>query len=67
MRQLVMKLPSDDSRQAPDKLPSDNTITAVLATLYEVIKKNPDFAQYVAFLVQESRVFFQLNNCLACI
>ena len=43
MRQLVMKLPAEN--RVPDFPVSDNTITAVQATLYEVIKKNADFAQ----------------------
>lgn len=43
MRQLVQKLPQEN--RAPDFLVSDDTVTAVQATLYEVIKKNADFAQ----------------------
>ena len=43
MQQLVSKLPAEG--RAPDFPVSDNTIAAILATLYEVIKKNPDFAQ----------------------
>ncbi len=43
MRQLVTKLPYD--AKPPDFPVSDDTITAVQATLYEVIKKNADFAQ----------------------
>ncbi|GAB1598332.1 armadillo repeat protein deleted in velo-cardio-facial syndrome-like isoform X1 [Argonauta hians] len=41
MRQLVLKLPSDN-RQS--EVTTDDTICAVIATLYEIIKKNPDFA-----------------------
>eukprot|EP00106_Octopus_bimaculoides_P019685 XP_014787127.1 PREDICTED: armadillo repeat protein deleted in velo-cardio-facial syndrome-like isoform X3 [Octopus bimaculoides] len=41
MRQLVLKLPSDN-RQS--EATTDDTICAVIATLYEIIKKNPDFA-----------------------
>ena len=43
MQQLVQKLPRE-GRQ-PDFVVSDDTVTAVQATLYEVIKRNPDFAQ----------------------
>lgn len=43
MHQLVKKMPL--TGQSQDFPASDDTISAVLATLYEVIKKNPDFAQ----------------------
>ena len=43
MRQLVAILPSDRSPNAPGA--SDDTISAVLATLYEVIKDNSMFAR----------------------
>ena len=43
MRQLVMKLPQENKQ--PDFPVSDDTVTAVQATLYEVVKKNADFAQ----------------------
>ncbi|XP_074659788.1 uncharacterized protein LOC141912468 [Tubulanus polymorphus] len=41
MRQLVSKLPIGQVEYPP----SDDTIAAVLATLYEVVRKNPDFCQ----------------------
>lgn len=41
MRQLVLKLPTDN-RQMDNT--TDDTICAVIATLYEIIKKNPSFA-----------------------
>ena len=41
MKQLVAKLPSESNQQ--DFPTSDQTITAVQATLYEVIKNNPPF------------------------
>lgn len=43
MRQLVGRLPCDNPR--PDFTVSDDTVTAVLATLYEVVRKNMEFAQ----------------------
>ncbi len=43
MHQLVQKLPSETK---PSDFPvSDDTVTAVQATLYEVVRKNPEFAQ----------------------
>jgi len=42
MRQLVQKLPADN--KIPNMPVSDDTITAVQATLYEIVKKNPVFA-----------------------
>lgn len=43
MRDLVQKLPSGNAQH--DQNTSDDTITAVLATINEVIKKNPEFAR----------------------
>jgi hypothetical protein len=43
MKQLVQKLPTE--KQTQDFPASDDTITAVQATLYEVIKKTSNFAQ----------------------
>lgn len=43
IRQLTVKLPE---RNVPPATPvSDNTIAAVVATVYEVVKHNVDFAQ----------------------
>ncbi|XP_034651411.1 catenin delta-2 [Drosophila subobscura] len=43
MRDLVQKLPSGNVQH--DQNTSDDTITAVLATINEVIKKNPEFSR----------------------
>ncbi|XP_068148075.1 catenin delta-2 [Drosophila tropicalis] len=43
MRDLVQKLPSGNAQH--DQNTSDDTITAVLATINEVIKKNPEFSR----------------------
>nr|XP_041631611.1 catenin delta-2 isoform X2 [Drosophila kikkawai] len=43
MRDLVQKLPSGNIQH--DQNTSDDTITAVLATINEVIKKNPEFSR----------------------
>lgn len=43
MRDLVQKLPSGNPQH--DQNTSDDTISAVLATINEVIKKNPEFAR----------------------
>ncbi|XP_041673816.1 catenin delta-2-like, partial [Drosophila eugracilis] len=43
MRDLVQKLPSGNLQH--DQNTSDDTITAVLATINEVIKKNPEFSR----------------------
>ncbi|XP_033246598.1 catenin delta-2-like [Drosophila miranda] len=43
MRDLVQKLPSANVQH--DQNTSDDTITAVLATINEVIKKNPEFSR----------------------
>ena len=43
MKQLVTKLPSQHHQQEYQL--SDDTICAIEATLYEVIKNNVDFAQ----------------------
>ena len=43
MHQLVQKLPCEDK---PSDFPvSDETITAVQATLYEVVRSTPEFAR----------------------
>jgi hypothetical protein len=41
MNTLVKKLPN--TRQKTDFPVSDDTVAAVLATLYEIVKKNADF------------------------
>jgi len=43
MRDLVQKLPSGNIQH--DQNTSDDTITAVLATINEVLKKNPEFSR----------------------
>ncbi|KAK6191373.1 hypothetical protein SNE40_003082 [Patella caerulea] len=43
MRQLVSKLPQDTRHS--ELVPPDDTLCAVIATLYEVVKNNQDFAQ----------------------
>ena len=43
MPQLVSKLPSE--QKTSDFVVSDDTVTAVQATIYEVIKDNAGFAQ----------------------
>ena len=43
MAELVKKLPSET--KTADFAVSSDTITAVQATIYEVIKENSDFAQ----------------------
>lgn len=51
MRDLVQKLPSGNAQH--DQGTSDDTIAAVLATLNEVIKKNAEFARYLAVFISE--------------
>ena len=56
MHQLVQKLPCEDK---PSDFPvSDETITAVQATLYEVVRSTPEFARYVtkgSFILERKR------------
>ena len=47
MKQLVTKLPCEG--REPEYPISDDTICAIEATLYEVIKNAAEFASYVVF------------------
>ncbi|CAH1787566.1 unnamed protein product [Owenia fusiformis] len=47
MQQLVIKLPHPQENKSPEQLPSNETISAIIATLYEVIKKSSEFAMSI--------------------